>query len=100
MSYVTIPFHFSHRLYHEDPNQMERECDAVDDSDTALTLNFVDDLAPLYHSHRQMQDKATYMARISAEVYKNNINNKKAQIVRVMLLVKDQSCWRLMHWKG
>ena len=32
-------------------------------------LDFADDLALMYHSHRQMQDKTTYLARISAQVW-------------------------------
>ena len=31
-------------------------------------LDFADDLALIFHSHRQMQDKTTHMARISAQV--------------------------------
>ena len=42
------------------------------------------------HSHRQMQDNTTYLARISAQVGLK-IDKKKTKI---LLLVKDQSCLR------
>ena len=31
-------------------------------------LDFADDLALMSHNHRQMQDKTTYLVRISAQV--------------------------------
>ena len=43
-------------------------------------LDFADDLALMFHSHRQMQDKTTYMARISAQVGLK-INKKKTKII-------------------
>ena len=41
-------------------------------------LDFADDLALMSHSHRQMQDKTTYLARISAQVGLK-INKKENQ---------------------
>ena len=52
-------------------------------------LDFADDLALMSQSHRQMQDKTTDLARISAQVGLK-INKKKTKI----LPVKDQSCSR------
>ena len=75
---ITIPFHFSHRLDHEDRNYRKKKWNPVD-----LTqlddLDFADDLA---HSHRQMQEKTTYLARISAQVGLK-INQKKTKILRL-----------------
>ena len=45
-------------------------------------LDFADDLALMSHSHRQMQDKTTYLARISAQVGLK-INKKKTKILRL-----------------
>ena len=44
-------------------------------------LDFADDLALMSHSHRQMQDKTTDLARISAQVGLK-INKKKTKILR------------------
>ena len=43
-------------------------------------LDFPDDLALMSHSHRQMQDKTTDLARISAQVGLT-INKKKTKIL-------------------
>ena len=43
-------------------------------------LDFADDLALMSHSHRQMQDRTTYLARISAQVGLK-INKKKTKIL-------------------
>ena len=48
----------------------------LDDSD------FADDVALMYHSHRQLQDKTTDLARISAQVGLK-INTKKTKILRL-----------------
>ena len=48
----------------------------LDDSD------FADDLALMSHSHRQMQDKTTYLARISAQVGLK-VSKKKTNILRL-----------------
>ena len=45
-------------------------------------LDFADDLALMSHSHRQMQDKTTDLARISAQVGLK-INKKKTKILRL-----------------
>ena len=45
-------------------------------------FHFADDLALMYHSHWQMQDKTTYLARISAQVGLKT-NNKKTKILRL-----------------
>ena len=45
-------------------------------------LDFADDLALMYHSHRQMQYKTTYLARISAQLGLT-INKKKTKILRL-----------------
>ena len=45
-------------------------------------LHFADDLALMSHSHRQMQYKTSYLARISAQVGLK-INKKKTQILRL-----------------
>ena len=45
-------------------------------------LDFADDLALMSHSHRQMQDKTTNLARISAQVGLK-INKKKTKILRL-----------------
>ena len=45
-------------------------------------LDFADDLALMSHSHRQMQDETTDLARISAQVGLK-INKKKTKILRL-----------------
>ena len=45
-------------------------------------LDFADDFALMSHSHRQMQDKTTNLARISAQVGLK-INKKKTKILRL-----------------
>ena len=45
-------------------------------------LDFADDLAPMSHSHRQMQDKTKNLARISAQVGLK-INKNKTKILRL-----------------
>ena len=45
-------------------------------------LDFADDLELMNHSHRQMQDKTTDLARISAPV-ELKINKKKTKILRL-----------------
>ena len=46
-----------------------------------MTWTFSDDLGLMSHSHRQMQDKTTDLARISAQVGLK-INKKKTKILR------------------
>ena len=57
-------------------------------------LDFADDLALMYHSHRQMQDKTTYLARISAQVWLK-INKKKTKILRF-----NTTCERAIMLEG
>ena len=45
-------------------------------------LDFVDDLALMYHSHRQIQDKTTYLGQISAKVGLK-MNKKKSKMLRL-----------------
>ena len=78
---VTIPLHSSHRLGHENSNQGETKWNPVDDADQLDDLDFADDLALLSHSHRQMQDKTTELALISAWVGLK-INKRKTKILR------------------
>ena len=44
-------------------------------------LDFADDLALMSHSYRQMQDKTTHLARISAQLVGLKINKKKPKIL-------------------
>ena len=57
-------------------------------------LDFADDLALMSHSHRQMQDKTTDLARISAQVGLK-INTKKTKILRL-----DTTCERPIMLEG
>ena len=56
-------------------------------------LDFAYDIALMSHSHRQMQDKTTYLARISAQV-ELKINKKKTKILTLNTTLKYQSCSR------
>ena len=80
---ITVPFHFSHRLDHENRisfcfqkrNGIQwKILTQLDD------LDFADDLALMSHSHWQMQDRTTNLARISAQLGLK-INKKKTKIL-------------------
>ena len=79
---VTIPFHFSHRLDHENRNYRKTNGIQWKILTQLDELDFADDLALMYHSHRQMQDKTTVLARISAQVGLK-INKEKTKILRL-----------------
>ena len=57
-------------------------------------LDFADDLALMSHSYRQMQDKTTYLARISAQVWLK-INKKKTKN-----LILNTNCERPIMLEG
>ena len=65
---ITIPFHFSHRLDHKTETKGRRNGTEWKILTQLDDLDFADDLALTFHSHRQMQDKTTYLARISAQI--------------------------------
>ena len=75
---IAIPFHFSHRLDHDNKgNEIKWKILTQPDD-----LDFAYDLALMSHSHRQMQDNTTYLARISAQVGLK-INKNKTNILRL-----------------